>query len=242
MIKLIENESLEAAKAYCAGDPFGCRILAALNAYGIDKPFALFWAQYDESGKITAVLSRLDTAMTICAKCEYDTEEIDCFVQSTVGDIGALRPVRSGEAATGLVMRLAERRINENTSDVEINPEISDLYTVMEECAGKGFEVPPFDAFYGDMIYRKKAKTALSAIVRVDGMPVSCGAMHLSDNTAVLVMCASAPEHRGKGYTRRVVNALLNKTEGRDIYLMCLPFLHDFYEKFGFATVGGFIY
>lgn len=242
MIKLIENENLEVAKAYCAGDPFGCRILAALNAYGIDKPFALFWAQYDESGEITAVVSRLDTAMTICAKGEYDAEEIDCFVQSMVGDIGALRPVRSGETATGLVMRLAERRINENTSDVEINPEISDLYTVMEECAGKGFEVPPFDVFYGDMIYRKKAKTALSAIVRVNGMPVSCGAMHLSDNTAVLVMCASAPEHRGKGYTRRVVNALLDKTEGRDIYLMCLPCLHDFYEKFGFATVGGFIY
>lgn len=242
MIKLIENDSLEAAKEYCAGDPFGCRILAALLAYGIDKPFAMFWVQYDESGAITAVVSRLDNAMTVCAKGEYNVEEMDSFVMAMMGYTGALRPARQGEASNGLVMRLAERRINEMTSDVEINPEISDLYAVMDECAGTGFEVPPFDAFYGDMIYRNKAKTALSAIVRVDGMPASCGAMHLSDNTAVLVMCASAPNHRGKGYTRRVVNALLDRTQGRDIYLMCMPSLHDFYEKFGFVTVGGFVY
>ncbi len=242
MIKLIDNDSLEAAKAYCAGDPFGCRILAALIAYGIDKDFALFWVQYNDNGDITAVISRLDSAMTICAKGEYDTEEVDYFVQAMVGNMGALRPVRGGEVANGLVMRLAERKRVETTGDVELNPEISDIYTVMEECAGTGFEVPSFDAFYGDMIYRKKAKTSLSAIVRVDGMPVSCGAMHLSDNTAVLVMCASAPKHRGNGYTSRVVNALLDKTEGRDIYLMCMPSLHNFYEKFGFATVGGFVY
>lgn len=242
MIKLIDQESLEAAKKYCAGDPFGCRILAAMLAYGINKPFAVFWVQYDESGNISAVASRLDTSMTICAKGDYDTEEMDYFVQTMMGYAGALRPVRNGEAANGLVMRLAERRNKESAGDVEINPEISDLYTVMEECAGTGFEVPPFDAFYSDMIYRNKAKTAVSAILRADGMPASCGAMHLSDNTAVLTMCASVPEHRGKGYTRHVVNALLDKTEGRDIYLMCLPSLHDFYEKFGFVTVGGFVY
>jgi GNAT superfamily N-acetyltransferase len=242
MIKLIDNDSLDAAKKYCAGDPFGCRILAALIAYGIDKPFALFWAQYDENGSICAVISRLDTAMTICAKDDYDTEEMDYFVQAMVGNMGALRPVRTGEPANGLVMRLAERKNKDTSSDVEINPEISDLYTVMEECAGTGFEVPQFDAFYSDMIYRNKAKTAISAVLHADGLPASCGAMHLADNTAVLIMCASTPEHRGKGYTKQVVNALLDKTEGRDIYLMCLPSLHDFYEKFGFATVGGFVY
>ena len=60
-----------------------------------------------------------------------------------------------------------------SASDAEINPEISDVYAVMEECAGTGFEVPRFDDFYSDMIYRKKAKTVLSAIVRAEGMPVA---------------------------------------------------------------------
>lgn len=242
MIKMLDNEKIEAAKSYCEGDPFGCRILAALLAYGIDKPFALFWAQYDDNGQITAVIFKLDNAMTVCAKGEYDTEEIDCFVQANVGYMGALRPAREGESSNGLVMRLAKRKNNQSSGDVEVNPEISDVYAVMEECAGTGFEVPNFDDFYSDMIYRRKAKTVVSAIVRDDGMPAACGAMHLANNTAVLIMCASVPEHRSKGYASHVVNALLDKTEGRDIYLMCMPSLHDFYTRFGFVTIGGFVY
>ena len=242
MIKMLDNDTLQAAKDYCKGDPFGCRILAALLAYGIDKPFAQFWAQYGENGEITAVIGKLDNAMTVCAKGVYDTEEIDCFVEANVGYMGALRPVREGESANGLIMRLADRKNRESAGDVEINPEMSDMYTVMEECAGTGFEVPNFDDFYSDMIYRRKAKTVISAIVRDDGMPAACGAMHLSDNTAVLIMCAAVPEHRKKGYTTNVVNALLDQTGGRDIYLMCMPSLHDFYTRFGFVTTGGFVY
>lgn len=242
MIKMLENDSLDAAKHYCEGDPFGCRILGALLAYGIDKPFAEFWAQYDETGAITAVIGKLDNAMTICAKGDYDTEEIDCFVKANVGYIGALRPAREGETSNGLVMRLAWRKNRESASDVELNPDISDLYAVMEECAGTGFEVPNFDDFYSDMIYRRKAKTVIAGIIRDDGMPVSCGAMHLADKTGVLVMCAAVPEYRGKGYTGRVINALLDRTEGHDVYLMCMPSLHDFYARFGFITVGGFVY
>lgn len=242
MIKMLDNETLQAAKDYCEGDPFGCRILAALLAYGIDKPFALFWAQYGGDGAITAVIGKLDNAMTVCAKGAYDTEEIDCFVEANVGYMGALRPVREAESANGLIMRLAGRKNRESAGDVEINPEMSDMYTVMEECAGTGFEVPNFDDFYSDMIYRRKAKTVISAIVRDEGMPAACGAMHLAGNTAVLIMCAAAPEHRKKGYTTNVVNALLDQTSGRDIYLMCMPSLHDFYTRFGFVTTGGFVY
>ncbi len=242
MIKMLDHDSLDTAKRYCENDPYGCRILGALLAYGIDKPFAQFWVQYDENGAVTAVIDKLDNAMTVCAKGVYDTEEIDSFVFANVGYVGALRPAREGESASGLVMRLANRKNRESASDVEINPEISDMYTVMEECAGTGFEVPDFDDFYSDMIYRRKAKTVVSAVVRDDGMPAACGAMHLADKTAVLIMCAASPEHRGKGYTSRVVNALLDRAEGRDIYLMCMPSLHDFYARFGFVTIGGFVY
>lgn len=245
MIKMIDQDSFEAAKEYCMSDPFGCRILAAMLAYGTDKPFALFWAQYEgdaAEGKITAVISRLDTAMTVCAKGSYDAEELDCFIESNTGYIGALRPARDGESANGLVMRLAKRKNVVSASDVEINPEISDIYAVMEECAGTGFEVPRFDDFYSDMIYRKKAKTVLSAIIRAEGMPVASAAMHLSQETALLTICACVPDQRGKGYATKVVNALLDRCADRDVYLMCMPSLHDFYTKFGFITTGGFIY
>ena len=245
MIKMIDQDSFEAAKEYCQGDPFGCRILAALLTYGTDKPFALFWAQYageNGEGGMTAVISRLDTAMTVCAKGSYDAEELDSFIQANVGYTGALRPAREGESANGLVMRLAKRKNVVSASDAEINPEISDVYAVMEECAGTGFEVPRFDDFYSDMIYRKKAKSVLTAIVRAEGMPVACGAVHLSPGTALLTICACVPEMRGKGYAGKLFNALLDRCADRDIYLMCMPSLHDFYAKYGFLTIGGFIY
>ncbi|MBQ1411983.1 MAG: GNAT family N-acetyltransferase [Clostridia bacterium] len=242
MIKMLDEESLAAARRYCEDDPFGCRILGALLAYGLDKPFAQFWAQYDDKGNMTAVIDKLDVAMTVCAKGDYDAEEVDEFVSANVGYMGALRSVREGESASGLVMRLGGRKNRESSGEVELNPEISDLHAVLEECAGTGFEVPDFDSFYSDMIYRRKAKSVLTAVVRDEGLPAACGAMHLSDSTGVLVMCAAVPEHRGKGYTGQVINALLDRTAGRDIYLMCLPSLHGFYEKFGFVTVGGFVY
>ena len=245
MIKMLDHDRFEAAKDYCQGDPFGCRILAAMLAYGIDKPFAQFWTQHDgdsADGSVTAVISRLDTAMTVCAKGKYDAEELDCFIQANMGYIGALRPAREGEMSNGLVMRLAKRKNVVSSSDAEINPEISDVYAVMEECAGTGFEVPRFDDFYSDMIYRKKAKTVLSAIIRAEGMPVASAAMHLSQGTALLTICACVPDQRGKGYATKVVNALLDRCSDRDVYLMCMPSLHDFYTKFGFITTGGFIY
>lgn len=245
MIKMIDQDSLEAAKEYCQGDPFGCRILAALLAYGTDKPFALFWAQYageNGEGGVTAVISRLDTAMTVCAKGNYDAEELDCFIQANMGCTGALRPVREGETANGLVMRLARRKNVVSASDAEINAETADIYAVMEECAGTGFEVPRFDDFYSDMIYRKKAKTVLTALVRAEGLPAACCAVHLSPGTALLTICACVPEQRGNGYAVKAINALLDRCADRDVYLMCMPSLHDFYAKFGFLTVGGFVY
>lgn len=242
MIQLLNAQTVEAARNYCEGDPFGCRILATLLAYGIDKPFASFWAQFDEAGAITAVISRLDTAMTICARGAYDTEEADAFVAANMGHMGALRPARPGETSNGLVMRLTECKNAESVSEVEINPEISDVYAVMEECAGTGFEVPQFEDFYSDMIYRRKARTVASAIIRAEGMPAACCAMHLSAHTALLTICACVPEHRRQGYTRKVVCALLERAQDRDVYLMCMPSLHDFYRQFGFVTVGGFVY
>ena len=65
---------------------------------------------------------------------------------------------------------------------------------------------------------------------------------HLSQETALLTICACVPDQRGKGYATKVVNALLDRCADRDVYLMCMPSLHDFYTKFGFITTGGFIY
>ncbi|MBE6753830.1 MAG: GNAT family N-acetyltransferase [Ruminococcaceae bacterium] len=245
MIKLVEDkESIIAMTDYCADDPFGCRIMATYRTYGVEQSFAQFWLQRDEkSGKVTAVLGSLDNGLTVCAKGDYNTEEIDSFVRMLAGENGALRPVRKNEVATGLVMRLDRSALIPPVGDIEINPPCEELYTVLENCPGLGFDVPPFEAFYADMRLRTKLSTAISGMLRSDIMPVSCAAVHRAANVGLLTMCATVPEFRGKGCGSSCVRALIGHLrEDEELFVFCLPGMCGYYEKMGFRVVGGFVY
>lgn len=242
MIRLIERDNVAEFEAYCKGDPYGVRIVAAERTYGTSESFAQFWLQYDESGNITAAIGRLDNGMTVCAKGEYDYEEVDAFVEMCVGKTGALRPARKGEVADGVVMRLDRSRMALAGGDTEINPPTEDLYTVIERCPGLGFDVPPFEMFYNDNKKRIKMGTQITALLRSDVLPAACAALHIADGTGLVTMCATLPEHRGKGYAADVVGALIEHYRDGDIYVMCLSGLVEFYEHIGFGPVGGFVY
>ena len=243
MIKIVENDTITVMSEYCAGDPYGCRIMATYLTYGIGESFAQFWLQYDEKNNVTAVIGSLDNGLTVCAKGEYDCEEIDAFVKMLAGETGALRPVRDGEIADGLLLRLDRTLITPFSGDIEINPNGEDLYSVLECCPGQGFDVPPFSAFYDDMKRRVRAKTAVTALLRFDLMPVSCAAVHRCGNTSLLTMCATVPEFRGKGCGANCTRALISKLpDDTDMYAFALPGLCSYYEKMGFRVVGGFKY
>lgn len=242
MIRLIERDNVAQLEAYCKGDPYGVRIVAAERTYGTSESFAQFWLQYDEKNNITAAIGRLDNGMTICAKGDYDEEEIDAFVEMCVGKTGALRPARKGEAADGIVMRLDRSRTTASGGETELNPPPEDLYAVLERCPGMGFDVPPFEMFYNDVKKRAKAGTGITALLREDLFPAACAGIHVVDGCGVVTMCATLPEHRGKGHAADVVRALIERCRDSDIYVMCIPALVDFYGRMGFGPVGGFVY
>lgn len=242
MIRIVENDSIVKMTEYCSGDPFGCRILAIYRTYGLGESFAQFWLQLDEDENITAAICALDNGITICARGGYDAEEIDAFVHMLAGETGALRPVRPGELADGLVMRLDRTFFAGGTGDAELCPPCEDMYTVIENCPGLGFDVPPFSSFYPDMYRRIKAGTAVTAVCRSGIMPVSCAAMHLAGDTALVTTCATVPASRGEGFAATCISAVIaSRPESTDVYVMCLPNLCAFYEKIGFRIVGGFV-
>ena len=244
MIKIVEEkEAIIAMQEYCMGDPFGCRIMATYNTYGVEKSFAKYWLQTDESGKVTAVLGSLDNGLTVCAKGEYDTDEVDAFVRMLAGENGALRPVRKNEVANGLVMQLDRSALSPADGDIEINPPCEELYTVLERCPGVGFDVPPFEEFYTDMRLRTRLSTAVSAMLRKDIMPISCAAIHRASGVSLVTMCATVPEFRGKGCGLSCVRALVSRIgEDEPMFVFCLPGLCTYYEKMGFRVIGGFVY
>ena len=244
MLRIVENDSILTMIDYCAGDPFGCRIMATYNTYGLGNSFAQFWLQLDAHQKVTAVVGSLDNGLTVCAKGDYDHEEIDAFVDMLAGKNGALRPVREGEVADGLLMKLDKSLMPPCSDDIEFNPPIEDIYSVMERCTGNsGFLVPAFEPFYVDMRLRTNAGTAMTALLRKDIMPVSCAAFHLAAGVAVLTTCATVPAYRGQGCGAACTCALINSIKAEtDAYVFCMPDLCDYYQKMGFRVAGGFIY
>lgn len=243
MLRIVENDSILTMIDYCKGDPYGCRIMATYNTYGLGESFAQFWLQVDEKNKVTAVVGSLDNGLTICAKGDYDHEEIDAFVDMLAGKNGALRPVREGETSDGLLMKLDRSALPPSSEDVEIDPPCEDLYSVMERCPGLGFNVPAFEPFYVDMRRRTKAGTALTALLRRDIIPVSCAAVHLASGVALLTMCATTPAYQGQGCGGSCCRALVGRIDpGVDTYVFCLPGYCGYYEKMGFRVVGGYVY
>lgn len=243
MLRIVENDSILTMKQYCEGDPYGCRIMATYNTYGLGNDFAQFWIQLDDRQNVTAVVGSLDNGLTVCAKGDYDHEEIDAFVTMLAGHNGALRPVREGEVADGLLMRLDRSALPPPSGDVEINPPCEDLYSVMERCPGVGFNVPAFEPFYVDMRRRTAAGTAITSVLRRDVMPASCAAVHLAAGVALLTMCATTPAYQGQGCGATCCRALIARIDPRtEVYVFCVPGYCGYYEKMGFRVTGGFVY
>lgn len=243
MIRIVENDSVAALLDYCAGDPFGCRLLAAYRAYGLGESFAQFWLQLDDKENITAAVGSLDNGLTICSRGSYDAEEIDSFVHMLAGEAGALRPVRKGEIADGVVMRLDRSFFSGAGGEAEINPPCEDIYNVIENCPGLGFDVPPFAVFYPDMYTRVRSGSVVTALVRNGVVPVSCAAMHIAGGVGLLTSCATIPTYEHQGCASSCLRALISRQPHElDIYVMCLPNYCAFYEQFGFRVVGGFTY
>lgn len=241
-IKIVEENQLQQLLDYCEGGALGCRIAAAAIAYGTNKPFAQFWFMYDENDEVIGAINRLDDGMTLFARGAYDYEGVDTFVNMMNGTSRFTRPVRPGEAAAGLVMLLSEPVHDfEIGANVQINPNIEDLYSVMEICDASGFEVPDFESFYGDMLYRTKSGSVISAVVRDGDKAVACVAAHLSKDSALLTICACAPEYRGKGFASYAIKSILSKLGDRRVYTTCFLGLEEFYQKLGFVPVGGFV-
>lgn len=242
IIKLAQENQLPLLFDYCKGSALGCRIAAAAIAYGTTRPFAQFWFMHDDNDEIIGVINKLDDGMTLYAKGDYDHEAVDTFVNMMNDTSRFTRPVRPGEAATGLIMRLSAPIHNfESGANVQINPKIENLYSVMEICDASGFEIPSFEGFYGDMLYRTRSGSVISAIVRDGDNSVACVAAHLSEDSALLTICACTPEYRGKGYASYAIKSILSKLGDRQVYTTCFMGLEEFYQKLGFEIIGGFV-
>lgn len=235
MIRIVENESIIPLRRYCADDPFGCRILAAFETYGLCEPFAQFWLQINESGEITAAICALDNALTVCTKGEHDAEELDLFFNMLSGSTRALRKKRPGESAEGFVFRLSKACEAECKAEFSLDPEA--LYSVLE----KSGENIPKESFCTDMRARKKAGVLLCAVLPHRSEYASCCALHKAGTAALLFAVATVPKYRRLGLAGKCIAAAAKESGCTSIYALAKPELRGFYEKLGFSVIDEYV-
>ncbi|MBW7572694.1 GNAT family N-acetyltransferase [Caproiciproducens faecalis] len=239
MIKKVEYED---ALSSFGATAFGCQILSAAEAYGLNEPFAQFWVQ-EGTGTL---LCKLDDALILDAGSP-DFDELTDFIRMT----GANRLLCSSAAAkqTGFpVTSTGQIMVYENAEPVqarflfEKNPGLRDIYALLSACATESFTPPEFEPFYMDMSHRIRHDTAAAVGIRQGDTLVSCAVCSARTNeTAVLSAVCVDPGQRCKGLGHETLSALISQLPGRRIFILRTQDENeDFYRSYGFTACGEF--
>lgn len=236
MILLVDEKSRYTLERYLSrSDPYACRILSQLLAYGTDARFLEHWIQvYND--KPTAALSRLDGNMTVY--CESDNDELYEFIgavgYSSILADGNILPRYKGKE-TVLKYSHGMEAYKQELVHVDSAPTVREIYPILALCRGEGFDVPDFDSFYPDMSHRLRHGLARIFAVKVDGRAVSCCMTSAETETCAIISgVATMPNMRGRGYASLLVSKTVEALSPKDIYLFCDKALAGFYNRLGF--------
>lgn len=250
MIRLIESGAQRPFLSFCEGDPCGVRISAFLEAYGAQQPFALFWAQTDGSGRMTAALSRIDGDMTVCASPQADLEELWAFLQA-VGFESILSPEQA--APRGLpgpswqAQRCAPMRLRQLHAPQRRGagwalcrePALGEIYALLQTA---GEALPCLSAWLPDLSHRVRHGAACVWALREGNALTACAmAVAQTEREALLGGVAVLPEKRGHGRGSYLAAALCESlcAQGRRVYLLRREGEHaPLYRRIGFAPHG----
>lgn len=236
MIRLLEKGQEKLLFPFCAGDPFGCRVVTAARAYGTAGKEAEFWFQ-SVQGNICAVICRVNGECTLYNKPAADWEELDCFLNAIGYRSLFFSSERQKAGRSGPVMKWAGKRMSHTLGDCQPAPR--DILRLLAAC-GMGNEENA--AEYVDLSYKLR-HGILRAVGFADGTGTlqSCAmTVAESDDTAVIGGVATDAGMRGRGFAGMLVTTLAERLEeeGKSPYLFCENRFVPFYEKHGFYVAG----
>ncbi len=241
MVKAVEKGDV-AFLLFCDRDVFGTRIKAYFNCYLNDYDFVKFWVQTDETGKVTAAISRIDGDMTITAY-NADFEELLQFVKIVgFNTIQCAKNVAKhftdDEFLSGYVVRFEEEK-EFSAVNLKIDFDLKEIYAIIkaENLTGVGELLP----WLSDTTFRVNRNTARAVLAQIDGENAGCAmVLFKTDRAALLGAVATVPKFRGRGIARSLVTLLANEElkNGRRVELLCKnDSIVDFYKAIGFKIV-----
>ncbi len=240
MIKAAEKGNTDFL-SFCDRDVFGTRIKTYFNCYSTDYDFVKFWVQTDESGAVTAAISRVDGDMTLTAE-NADLEELLQFVKIVgFNTIQCKRTVAKmltdDEALWGYVVRFENEKENYNIN-LKKNFELKEIYAIIkaENLTGVGELLP----WLSDTTFRINRNAARAVLAELDGENAgSAMVLFKTDKAALLGAVATVPKFRGRGVARALVTLLANEElkNGKRVELLCKnDSIVEFYKAIGFKT------
>ena len=225
----------------CLYGPAGARLLSVYQAYA-GRPFALFWAQTDETGRTTALLCSLDGDFTLCCGPDADGEELAAFLSALGAEIVfceepaglalGFRPVETGTA-----LRLG-RLIPAPAVPCSREACPGEIYEILAAGAGPGLTLPDKTAFHADLSHRLRHGAALAATALWEGKPAACAVACAAEETAYISGVATLPSCRGRGLGAAALSDLCRDLGARTVWVLALPQTQGFYEKLGFVPSG----
>ena len=245
MLKLLENKDVDAVLSYLEDDPVSVRIKSNLSAYGCSYPFARFWAQYDENGEITAVLSDLSGAFTLTFSDSADTEEInallhfsDCgsvFLNKEKADILGENIKKSGD-----ILRFAQDTAGAYETDVFCD--MKQAFALIEENSGESVIKLDFLEWLSDFTFKSNRNKARLRALNADGELLSFAMTSAeTENAAVISGVFTRKDKRKQGFGEKVLLSLTQSllSENKKVYIMTAEkSLSGYYRKRGFEIIG----
>lgn len=217
-------------------DIFSIRILSLLKSYECKYNFASFYKQVDNSGNITAILSKLDDDVTLALNEEFDDSELVHFFCVT----GYRTILCSDDFEFGakfeegaLMSCSAKKEAINNNVKIDEYPKLMDLYNFVD------YEGQDFKAWYVDISHRIRHSTAKAYTLNVADNIISSGILSsMYEDKAILTAVRTSDEFRKMGYGSYLVNYICNDVKGTVYIMRGMDVNEIFYQKLGFKNIG----
>lgn len=243
MITPADRDSLGALRC---DDPFYTRILSLFESYEGEYSFVGFWVQ-ELDGAVAAAISRFEDKFSLYLTDAADLEEVAAFLRfqgapAVMLNAGYDLGLTAKNVISGQVLRYCGE---DYISEIEIcEPEIQEVYRLLQSCESPIFRVPPYLSILSDVTHRRNLGKCLILGVRVEGVLAS-SVMTVSEteDAAILGAVATHPAYRRRGLSRELVRTLASRImkQGRTAYVFSASEANTrFYENSGFEKVREF--
>lgn len=243
MIKQVDKETVSEIIRFCDNDVFGTRIKAYILSYGLEFDYVRFYAEYNESGQVTACVSTIDGIATV-SYIENPDEELIAFLnflcfRSLLGSNEIAGNFPNYKKEHGYILEY--RKIYENLPPLlKMDFTLADVYKLAfdADLFGKVEYLP----WLSDATHRVNNGVTRFIVAGDDTDTFGCASVLFETDKAAVIGCVAVDNsYRNNGLGTSLVRFLGNELllkEKRTEVLCRNDSIVNFYKKIGFEITG----